>query len=239
MPYHHTPVLLEEVIDYLNPMPGQNFIDCTLGGGGHAIELAKRIKPDGKVLGIDLDPEAIKHVKSKKTSNLVLVNDNYKNLEKIKNERFNCPIHGILLDLGLSSAQLASGVRGFSFQADGALDMRYTGDQKTHQLSSGQAQDRGQRSITASEIINTWSEQELTRIFKQYGEEPKAKKIAQAIIKYRKIQPINTTSELSKIIINIVGQIKKIKKPRPGQGWDKSRPAKLGVSLTGFTASPI
>ncbi|NQU77575.1 16S rRNA (cytosine(1402)-N(4))-methyltransferase RsmH [Candidatus Falkowbacteria bacterium] len=191
--YHHTSVLKKEVIKYLNPVPGQNFIDCTLGGAGHAEELAKKVLPLGQVLGIDLDEESIKHVKSKKIPNLVVVNANYKDLEKIIHGKFNHhPINGILLDLGFSQAQLTSPNRGFSFRKEEELDMRFTRKQETED---------GRRIITAKDIINTWPEGELTRIFKQYGEEPNAKKIAKAIVRARKIQPINTTFELSKIVV--------------------------------------
>lgn len=196
--YHHIPVLLREVVDYLQPRPGQNFIDCTLGGGGHAIEIAKRVSPSGKVLGIDLDPASIEFVELKRVNNLILVNDNYKNLKKIKNKRFNYPISGILLDLGLSSAQLEISGRGFSFQKNEELDMKFSGIQPS-------ASNVPYSSLTAKEIVNNWSEKELVQIFKQYGEEPNAKKIAQALVKQRKIKPINTTFELCQIINHIVG----------------------------------
>jgi len=210
MPYLHIPVLKDEVIKYLDPKPGQNFVDCTLGGGGHAIELAKKVGAKGKVLGIDLDKDAIKAAKSNASrenlNNIVFVQDNYKNLTEIINDFFIYPIHGILLDLGLSSAQLQDRDRGFSFQTDGELDMRYVRDDD---------------SLSAKDIINNWSLEELTKIFKQYGEEQEAKRISQAIIKSRKIAEIKTTLELSEIISSIVGQYnKKIKKSRSVKGRD-------------------
>ena len=211
MPYHHTPVMLKEALEYLNPKPGQNFIDCTLGGGGHAIELAKKVGAKGKVLGIDLDKDAIKAAESNAYSqdlnNIVFIQDNYKNLTEIINECFTYPIHGILLDLGLSSAQLQARDRGFSFQTDGKLDMRFNA---------------ASQPTTAEDIVNKWPEQKLTEIFKQYGEEPNAKKIAQAIVRHRKIAPISTTFELSKIVNNIVNLFnKKIKKPHSAKGCGK------------------
>lgn len=228
MIYHHIPVLKREVIKYLQPKPGQNFIDCTLGAGGHAMELAKRVGPKGKVLGIDLDKEAIEFVKSKKIPNLILVNDNYKNLIKIKNEQFNYPISGILLDLGFSSAQLQTSSKGFSFQKEEDLNMRYGTGSRMSDVGS-------RKVLTASEIVNNWSQDELTRIFKQYGEEPNAKKIAQAIVRQRKIKSINTTFELSKIVNNIVGQFnKKTKKPHSAKGWGQPRitPVSRGIRST-------
>jgi len=191
MPYHHLSVLKREVVKYLNPKPGQNFIDCTLGAGGHAKELAAKVLPKGQVLGIDLDESSIKYVVSKKIPNLVVIKDNYVNLEEIIKVHFKYQIHGILLDLGLSSAQLESSNRGFSFQKDEELDMRFG---------------TSESEITAKDIVNKWPEQELAQIFKQYGEEPRARKIAQAIVKARKQEPISTTNDLLTILMLVVGQ---------------------------------
>ena len=227
MTYHHVPVLKKEVIRYLNPKPGRNFIDCTLGGGGHAEELARLVRPSGKVLGIDLDEDAIKFVKSKKIPNLTIIKDNYKNLKKIKNAKFNHRINGILLDLGLSSAQLESSGRGFSFQKDEELDMRFgkmlevrCQKSKPHHLTSNI---QHPTSLTAKNIINQWPERELIKIFREYGEEPQARKIAEAIVKSRKIKPIRTTFCLSKIITQIKGHNSINKKSSPAKGKDKLR----------------
>ncbi|MBU4332419.1 16S rRNA (cytosine(1402)-N(4))-methyltransferase RsmH [Patescibacteria group bacterium] len=215
--YCHIPVLLEPVIEYLNPRPGQNFVDCTAGGGGHAIEIAKRVGPDGRILGLDLDPGAIAAVeanaKAQGLNNVIFVNNTYRNLIKIIHAQFSHPINGILFDLGLSSAQLQDRTRGFSFQADGELSMNYDG------LSI--------KGPTAAGIINNRSEEELIKIFKEYGEEPRARRIAGEIVRQRKIQPITTTLQLVKTIKSVVGQRqdKKTKKPcsLKGQGISRTR----------------
>jgi len=143
MEYRHTPVMLGEVIKYLNPEPNENFIDCTFGGGGYTCEILKRIKPNGKILAIDLDKLAIEHGKTKfnKNKNLILINDNFKNLFKIiKNiwpDKQAPKFTGIVFDLGLSQAQLQDRNRGFSFKLDTPLDMAF-GQQTTdirHQTS--------------------------------------------------------------------------------------------------------
>ncbi len=163
----HEPVLLKEVLDGLNPQPNQNYIDCTFGGGGHALAILEMIKPSGKLIGIDWDPQVVQNSQNK---NLILVNDSYKNLKKIINELRINKISGILLDLGLSSDQLGSGDRGFSFQGEGFLDLRYNPES-----------DRP----TAAEILRTYSEKELLEIFKNYGEEPLAWPIVKQIINRR------------------------------------------------------
>jgi 16S rRNA (cytosine1402-N4)-methyltransferase len=164
----HESVLMGEVLEGLDPRPGQNYVDCTYGAGGHSLALLDRVSPDGKVIGIDLDPEAAKVAYPK---NLILVNDNYKNLKKIINDSGVDDIHGILLDLGLSSDQLSAGDRGFSFQGKGFLDLRY--DPKS---------DRP----TAAEVLKTYTEEELIEMFKEYGEEPLARPIAKRIMAGRK-----------------------------------------------------
>jgi 16S rRNA (cytosine1402-N4)-methyltransferase len=181
----HIPVLLKEVIEYLNPQPGQNFIDCTIGGGGHSLEIAERIKPDGKILGIDWDESAMKRleVSDKRLEigrRLILVHDNYRNLESIVKHYNFFPVSGILLDLGFSSDQLESSGRGFSFQKDELLDMRYDWNQF----------------LAAEEIVNRWPEDELVRIFKEYGEERSAARIARTICRERARRPILRTTEL-------------------------------------------
>ena len=191
MEYRHTPVMLNEVIELFNPQPGQKFIDCTLGGGGYAMAIAKRVLPGGKVLAIDLDELAIgnaeiKFKKEIKNKNIILAHENFKNLQKIIRESFppSALFDGIVFDLGLSSAQLASGGRGFSFRYNAPLDMNFGGEIK----------------LTADEIVNNWSERNLAKIFKDYGEEPLASKIAAAIARQRQIEKITTTGQLVKII---------------------------------------
>lgn len=163
----HEPVLLKEVLEGLNPQPNQNYVDGTYGGGGHSLAILELIKPKGQVIGIDLDPNVVKNVKHK---NLILVHDNYKHLKKILNGLGINKIDGILLDLGLSSDQLGSRDRGFSFQGEGFLDLRY---------------DQNSDRPTAAEILKTASEKELIQIFKEYGEEPLAWQITKQIINKR------------------------------------------------------
>lgn len=169
----HEPVLLREVLLYLDPRPGQNFVDCTFGGGGHALALLRKVRPEGKVIGIDLDEQAIDNFVSR-PSGLILVHDNYKNIREIisdkKNELGSDKISGVLLDLGLSSDQLGAGDRGFSFQAKEPLDLRFS---------------RSLQQVSAADILRTASEQELADIFKNYGEERLARPIAKKIIAHR------------------------------------------------------
>lgn len=185
----HVPVLLTEVITYLDPKPNQNFIDCTLGAGGHAAEILKRTAPDGKILGIDLDGRAIEIAKQKvssfglQVSRLVAVQGNFKNLKEIVLQNNFQNISGILFDLGFSSMEIADPKKGFSFQFDAPLDMRYGGE-----------------GITATEIVNRWPEKELAKIFEEYGEEKFSKRIARQICEQRKISPIVRTRELVEVI---------------------------------------
>ena len=164
MPTIHEPVLLTEILELLQPRANENFIDCTFGGGGHSLAILNRVKPDGKVVGIDWDFKAAQDSHNK---NLIIVNDNYRNLKKIyevcEKKLGLGEISGILLDLGLSSDQLADDDRGFSFEATGQLDMRF---------------DVNSDHPTAAEILTTYSEKQLEGIFRDYGEEPLAKPIA-------------------------------------------------------------
>lgn len=174
----HEPVLLQEVLEGLNPQSNQNHVDCTFGGGGHSLAILEKIKPNGKVIGIDWDPAVAKKSKNK---NLILVNDNYRNLKKIINGLGINKIDGILLDLGLSSDQLGSRDRGFSFQGEGFLDLRY--DSKS---------DRP----TAADILRNYSEKELLEIFTNYGEEKLAWPIVKQIIKKRQNGEFMETADM-------------------------------------------
>jgi 16S rRNA (cytosine1402-N4)-methyltransferase len=182
---NHIPVLLKEVLECLNPGPGQNFIDCTIGFAGHAIPILERVAPIGKVLGIELDKEIFKKLKSQ--DNIILVQGNYADLKQIVKENNFYPINGILFDLGMSSWQIEEKGRGFSFQKDEPLDMR---------VNNGQ--------LTAEEIINQWPEKELVRVFQEYGEERYAGRIAKIICQIRQTRPIKTTKQLVDLIIKIV-----------------------------------
>lgn len=176
----HLPVLTKEVLEFLNPKPGENFVDCTIDGGGHAKEILKKISPAGKLLGIDLDEEMIKNTGAEiKNENLILVNDNFKNLKKIIAEKNFPPVSGILIDLGWSSIQIEKSDKGFSFLKDEPLDMRYS--------KSG---------MTAAEAVNRLSENELADIFWQYGEERFSRRIAKKIVETRKKKRILATFDL-------------------------------------------
>jgi len=186
MKFEHQPVLLQEVLYYLAPLSDENFIDCTLGGGGHAREILKRTSPYGKLIGIDLDPEAIAAAQEnlqEYKERLFLFNDNYKNLEKIIYAAGFNNISGILLDLGVSSFELQDQTRGFSFKDTSFLDMRY-----------------GSTERTAAAIINNYSEADLYKIFKEYGEERYSKQIAKEIVTQRRNNKITTTDQLVSLI---------------------------------------
>lgn len=189
----HLPVLLAEVLEYLNPQSGDNFVDGTLGGGGYTLELVKKVAPTGKILTIDLDAGAIERFKEtsefeKFKNNLVIVEDNFSNLEQICYERnFNQP-RGVVVDLGLSSNQLTDSSRGFSFQDQGFLDMRFG---------------RGSGSLTAFEIINQYRAEEISNIFFRYGEERLARKIAEAIVERRQEKPIADPTELAELVAGV------------------------------------
>lgn len=197
MIYSHVPVMLKEVPEYLNVQSGGKFIDCTLGGAGYTIAIAEKIGKKGKVLGIDLDELAIKNavdkIKAKKLNNIVLVQDNFKNLRKIITANFPAGTHfdGIVFDLGLSSAQLEDETRGFSFKRERPLDMAFG--------AGAAASDSASEKSTVG-IINQYSLLELTRIFREYGEEKRAYQIAKAIVAARRENRITNTAELVAII---------------------------------------
>jgi 16S rRNA (cytosine1402-N4)-methyltransferase len=180
----HKPVLLKEVIEYLKVGKNKNYVDCTIGEGGHAIEILKRNGPKGKVLGIEIDPELYKKLREEKLERLILVNDSYSNLKEIVERENFKKIHGILFDLGISSWHIEKSGRGFSFLRDEPLIMRYDAS----------------RGISATEIVNRWPEKEIERILKEYGEERFAKKIAREICKERKKKKIERTLQLVEVI---------------------------------------
>ena len=177
----HVPVLKKEVLEYLNPKANENFVDCTVGEAGHAKEILERIKPNGKVLGIDADIKMIEKIS--KQDRLILVCDNYSNLKNIIEKHDFYPINGILIDLGMSSWHVDDSKKGFSFLKDEPLDMRY-----------------GSNNLTAEMIVNEYNKEELENIFKNYGEERYAERIAENISLKRKVRPIKTTLELVEII---------------------------------------
>jgi 16S rRNA (cytosine1402-N4)-methyltransferase len=177
----HQPVLLNEAIKYLNPKQGENFVDCTTGEAGHACAILERIKPDGKVLGIDIDLDSLKRIKSQ--DRFILVHGNFKDLKKIVEANNFRPVSGVLFDLGLSSWQIKESGRGFSFKKDEPLNMAFVN-----------------QDLTAAQIINKWPEETLIEVFSKYGEEKYSRRIAKQIIKKRKESLIKTTFELREII---------------------------------------
>ncbi|MCX6723247.1 MAG: 16S rRNA (cytosine(1402)-N(4))-methyltransferase RsmH [Candidatus Staskawiczbacteria bacterium] len=185
----HTAVLKKEVLEYLDPKQNENFVDCTIGEGGHSEDILNKNGPEGKVLGIDLDPHQISasqwlHVQFK--DRVVLVNDSYTNLYEIIERKNFGTVNGILLDLGMSSAQLEGTHKGFSFQIDQSLDMRYNDDGGYH--------------LTAEKIVNEWPEEKITEVLENYGEEKFARKISKNIVEQRKQGRIKTTFQLIEII---------------------------------------
>jgi len=180
----HVPVLLDQVIAGLQARRGGYFVDCTVGLGGHAAAILEKISPSGRLLGIDADPEAIKLSQDKLSDYgeaVTLVNDNFVNLEAICKRYHFHPVDGILFDLGVSSLQLDTAERGFSFHLDAPLNMRF---------------DPGQE-LTASDIVNSFSEQELAKLIEKYGEERHSRRIARYIVQNR---PISTTVELARLV---------------------------------------
>ena len=181
----HVPVLTKEVLQYLDPKKNENFIDCTIGQGGHTALILDNNKPRGMVLGIDQDLRQIENCRlSINDKRLILVNDSYINIKEIVKENKFEPVNGILLDLGYSSWQIEESGKGFSFQKDEPLDMRYDTKQ----------------SLTAKFIVNEYSEFQIDRILKEYGEERFAKQIAKKIVEERKINKIESTLQLVEII---------------------------------------
>lgn len=205
MTYQHIPVMLREVIKNLNVKEGQNYIDCTLGGAGYTIEIAKKVGPTGKVVALDMDKEAIKNAKKKikeeSLNNIELVRENFKNIDKVASKHFakGEEISGVVLDLGLSSFQLSDKSRGFSFQHDAPLNMAF----------GEQAENR------TEEIINEYSLEDLTDIFQEYGEEKHAYRIAKEIVFKRRKKKILTTTELAEIV----------KEAYPARSYHKIHPA--------------
>ena len=191
----HIPVLLDEVIQFLNPKPGGRFIDATLGGGGHTRAILERTAPDGIVLGIDQDESALSSAKAMLESfgsRVAFVHSNFRALRTIAEESGFMECDGVLADLGISSMMVDDPTRGFSFMHEGPLDMRM---------------DRTQR-LTAADLLNTYSEKEIADIIYIYGEERRSRPIARSIVRLR---PLQRTTDLVRAIERVSGR------PRYGQ----------------------
>lgn len=190
----HIPVLLNEILQYLDPKPGENFIDCTVGEGGHAVAILKMTAPSGMLLGIDRDADMIKILVERAEhmglrERLLLHHGNFSEVGEIAKSHNFFPAQGILFDFGLSSRQLEESGAGFSFQDTEPLDMRF---------------DRTKNIPTAATIVNSWPEGALERILREFGEERYARRIAKAIVASRKKQRITTTDQLVGIISRVV-----------------------------------
>ena len=183
---NHEPVLLQEVIKYLDPKPQEKFIDATVGLGGHTFKI---LAQGAKVLGIDRDPQAIEHIKKEvqgsriKVQNLILVQGNFANIGQIAKNKSFFKVSGILFDLGVSTPQLEKAKRGFSFLKDGPLDMRM---------------DPGLE-ITAEDIVNNFDKRRLNEILYKYGQEKLSRSIVDVICRTREVEKIKTTGQLAKI----------------------------------------
>lgn len=187
MEFKHKSVLLDETIESLNIKPNGIYVDGTLGGGGHSYEIAKRLTDGGRLIGIDQDEDAIRAAKerlSEFADRVTIVRDNYCNMPKVLDELGISKVDGILLDIGVSSYQLDEAERGFTYKQDATLDMRM--DQR--------------QEMTAKDIVNGYSEEDLYRIIRDYGEDKFAKNIAKHIVQARQIKPVETTFELDEII---------------------------------------
>ena len=187
MEFHHVSVLLNETIDSLNIRPDGVYVDGTLGGGGHSLEIVKRLSEKGRLIGLDRDENAIQAASERLKGykdKITFVRSNYDRFPEIMQELGLARVDGIVLDLGVSSYQLDTPERGFSYREDAPLDMRMD-----------QRQER-----TAADIVNGSSEKELINIFRNYGEERFAPQIARRIVRQREEKPVRTTFELNEII---------------------------------------
>ncbi len=187
MEFSHVSVLLEETIDSLNIKPDGIYVDGTLGGGGHSLEICKRLGDGGRLIGIDQDMDAIRAATERLknySDKVTIVHSNYQNIDSVLRDLSVGGVDGIVLDLGVSSYQLDNADRGFTYRENTPLDMRMDQSQP----------------MTAKDIVNEYSEQELFRVIRDYGEDSFAKNIAKHIVKARQDKPIETTGELNDII---------------------------------------
>lgn len=198
MDFVHIPVLLHEVLEGLAIRPDGIYVDGTVGGAGHSTEIAKRLTAGGKLIGFDRDPDAVEVATQRLAPYpATVVHHNYDEMAEVLTEMGEVPVDGVLLDLGVSSHQLDEESRGFSYHHDAPLDMRMS-----------------QTGMTAEDLVNTVSEEELSRILYTYGEESFARSIARNIVRARAEQPIHTTLELAELIKSGVPQkVRRMKNP--------------------------
>lgn len=193
--FTHYTVMKNEAVDALNCENGKIYIDCTLGGGGHSELILKRIQPDGKLIAFDVDDDAINAASKrlKDYNNLTIVKNSYTNIKKVLHDLGIKKITGgVLFDLGASYHQFNKAERGFSFSKEAPLDMRFNQDAE----------------FSAYDVVNTYKEVDLVKIFSEYGEERFSKRIAKKIVEQRKLKKIETTSELADLIVNCTPNIK-------------------------------
>ncbi|WP_041644481.1 16S rRNA (cytosine(1402)-N(4))-methyltransferase RsmH [Mahella australiensis] len=201
---YHKPVLVEEVMQYMSCRKGGIYIDGTIGGGGHALEICRRIDGDGLLIGIDKDDEALAHAAEtlKEYSSCVrLIKGDFRYMKALVNGIEVNEVDGVLLDLGVSSHQLDDAGRGFSYNAEAVLDMRMD----------------KQQLLTAKDVVNTYDEKRLYEIIKDYGEERWAKRIASFIVKERQRYPIETTGQLVEVIKRAIPAAARREGPHPAR----------------------
>ena len=193
--FKHYTVMKNEAVDALNCQDGFIYVDCTLGGGGHSELILKRIQPNGRLISFDVDQDAIDVAteRLKNYKNLTIVKNSYTNIKQVfKDLGIEKITGGILFDLGASYHQLTKQERGFSFSKEAPLDMRFNMDSD----------------FSAYDVVNNYKEEELVKIFSEYGEERFSKRIAKAIVQKRQAKPIQTTTELADIIVDATPKIK-------------------------------
>jgi 16S rRNA (cytosine1402-N4)-methyltransferase len=200
----HLPVMVDEVLESLAPVPGSLHIDATVGGGGHSRRILAANSPDGRLLGLDADQAAIARTRERLAEfggRVTLRQANFEELATVAAEEDFAPADGVLFDLGLSSYQLADQERAFSFRAEGPLDMRFDTS----------------RGVPASALIAELDEKELGDLFRRFGEEPHARRIARAIVEQRRVEPITTGAQLAQLIARAA--------PAPPRGRRRVHPA--------------
>ena len=187
----HVPVLAEEVVKYIVNNDSGIYVDATAGSGGHASRILDKLSSNGRMILLDIDPEAVEYLKKKFASDnrVYIFKRSYTDIPEVLEELGLSEVNGVIFDLGVSTHQLYDGRRGFSFMRDGPLDMRFS---------------MNPDSISAYDVVNTYDKEVLVSIFQMYGEEPYAEEIANAIVKYREIKPIETTVELAGIISSVI-----------------------------------
>jgi 16S rRNA (cytosine1402-N4)-methyltransferase len=199
----HLPVLLRETVEWLSPPPGGIVVDLTVGMGGHSAELLKLI-PNGRLIGLDQDVEALQHASlALKDPRVTLIKANFADLLNVLTELSISEVDRVLMDIGVSSLQLDSPSRGFSFQQNGPLDMRMDAS----------------ASLTAADVVNSYREDQLANVIYEYGEERKSRQIANAIVRHRAQKPFETTDELALLAKQVLGN------PKPKKGESYKHPA--------------